>query len=266
MGSRQVEGENKYCSRYCCSVNIYAAITVKKKYKNVFNYHFNRGIRTYGKAEIWYDESSRLGDIYLQSFEDAPPVVEKRNGQTFVKIKDILTTDKELEVAADLVVLVTGMVPRKDDSIGNLLKIPKGRDKFYNEIHMKLRPVETVIDGITIAGAGQGPKNIMESMNSALAAATKSFSLIDAGELALEPTVARVNKEACHYCDKCDEACPYSAISKVEINGKTVAEVNPAVCKGCGMCLPVCPDNAMELIGMSDQDVEQMIDALVSTS
>lgn len=264
VGSRQVEGENKYCSRYCCSANIHLAITIKKKYNNIYNYHFNRGIRTYGKAEIWYDESSRLGDIYLQSFENDPPVVEERDGRTYVKIKDVLTTNKELEVAADLVVLVTGMVPRKNDSIGNLLKIPRGRDNFFNEIHMKLRPVETVIDGITIAGASQGPKNITESMNSALAAATKSFSLIDSGELALEPTVARVDESACEWCDKCANACPYSAIQKTEQKGRSIAAVNPAVCKGCGMCLPVCPENALDMIGLSDLDVERMIDALVS--
>ena len=175
----------------------------------------------------------------------------------------MLTSDRELEVEADLVVLVTGMVPRKDNSIGNLLKIPKGRDKFFNEIHMKLRPVETVIDGVTIAGASQGPKNIMESMNSALAAATKSFSLVDAGELALEPTVAEVDETTCEWCGKCDEACPYSAFEKVEKDGKFIAQVNPAVCKGCGMCLPVCPSNSLNLIGLTDNDVESMIDALI---
>lgn len=263
VGSRQVNGENKYCSRYCCTTNIHMAITVKKKYKNVHNFHFNRGIRTYGKAEVLYDESSRLGDIYLQSFEDNPPTVEKVGGQTIVKINDILTSKKELEVLADLVVLVTGMEPRKDNSIGNLLKVPKGRDKFFNEIHMKLRPVETVIDGVTIAGTSQGPKNIMESMNSALAAATKSFTLVASGELALEPTVAVVDESACEWCGKCDEACPYSAFEKTEIDGKFIAKVNSSVCKGCGMCLPVCPTNALNLIGLNDKDVESMIDALI---
>lgn len=265
VGSRQVDGENKYCSRYCCTVNIHTAITVRKKYKNIYNYHFNRGIRTYGKQEVWYDESSRLGDIYLQSFEHDPPVVEKKGDETLVRVKDVLTTDKELEVAADLVVLVTGMVPRKDNSIGSLLKIPKGRDNFFNEIHMKLRPVETVIDGVTIAGASQGPKNVMESVNSALAAATKSFSLVDSGELALEPTVAEVDEKACEWCGKCDDACPYSAFGKIEKDGKFIASVNSSVCKGCGMCLPVCPSNSLNLIGLTDKDVENMIDALIQT-
>jgi len=263
VGSRQVDGDNKYCSRYCCTATIHAAIGVKKKFKNIHNFHFNRGIRTYGKQEVLYEESSRLGDIYLQSFENDPPIIEKVGEETIVRIKDVLTKDQELEVAADLVVLVTGMTPRKDNSIGNLLKIPKGRDQFFNEIHMKLRPVETVIDGVTIAGASQGPKNIMESMNSALSAATKSFSLINSGELALEPTIAVVNEDACEWCSKCEESCPYNAFEQVEKNSKMIAQVNASVCKGCGMCLPVCPSNALDLIGLTDQDVENMIDALI---
>ena len=263
VGSRQVDGNNKYCSRYCCTATIHSALTAKNKFKDIYNYHFNRGIRTYGKQEVLYDESSRKGDIYLQSFEDAPPVIEKKGDKAIVKIVDILTNNRELEVEADLVVLVTGMVPRKDNSIAGLLKVPKGRDNFFNEIHMKLRPVETVIDGITIAGASQGPKNIMESMNSALSAATKSFSLVNSGELALEPTVAKIDKEACEWCGKCDEACPYSAFTKVEYNGKLIAEVNETICKGCGMCLPVCPVNAIDLTGFTDDEVESMIDALV---
>lgn len=262
VGSRQVDGENKYCSRYCCTSVIHSANTIKKKYKGVYNYHFNRGIRTYGKQEIIYEESLKNGDIYLQSFEYDPPVVEKKGGKTIVTIEDILTGKKELSVEADLVVLVTGMVPRRDNFIGKLLKVPRGRDKFFNEIHMKLRPVETVIDGVTIAGASQGPKNVMESMNSALSAASKSFSLISSGELELEPTVATVAQSVCEWCGKCQEACPYDAFIKMEKEGKIVAEVNTAVCKGCGMCLPVCPADAIELIGLTSEEVESMIDVL----
>jgi len=267
VGSRQVDGENKYCSRYCCTAVIHSAITAKKKYKDINNYHFTRGIRTYGKQEVLFDEASMQGDVFLQSFEYDPPEVKREGDKTIVSINDILTLKKELSVEADLVVLVTGMTPRKDNAIGNLLKIPKGRDKFFNEIHMKLRPVETVIDGITIAGSCQGPKNITESMNSALSAATKSFSLINSGELELEPTVAKINQETCTWCGKCDEACAYTgAIIQLELGNKQVAQINSGVCKGCGMCLPVCPVDAIDLIGLSNEEVESMIDALIPVS
>ena len=128
---------------------------------------------------------------------------------------------------------------------------------------MKLRPVETVIDGITIAGACQGPKNIMESINSALSAATKSFSLVASGELALEPTIATVNQVSCSWCGKCEDACPYNAFTKIEVDGKLIASVNESICKGCGMCLPVCPEDAINLIGYTDKEMENMIDALI---
>jgi heterodisulfide reductase subunit A2 len=262
VGSRQVEGDNKYCSRYCCTSAIHAAIQAKKKFGKINNFHFSRGIRTYGKQEALYSESLKDGDIYLQSYEDDPPAVSSNNGKTVVRINDILTGKKEVSVTADLVVLITGMVPRSDNSIAAIFKLPRGRDKFFNEIHMKLRPVETVIDGITICGASQGPKNIMESSNSALSAATKSFSYVNKGKLELEPIIAQIDKDLCTWCGACVEECPFDAIRMVKDEKKDVAAVNNSVCKGCGMCLPVCPVNAINLIAYSDNEIESMIDAL----
>ena len=46
------------------------------------------------------------------------------------------------------------------------LKLPVGNDGFFNEIHPKLRPVETVVDGVFICGACQSPKNSAESVAS----------------------------------------------------------------------------------------------------
>jgi heterodisulfide reductase subunit A len=264
VGSRQTDGENTYCSRNCCTSTIHAAVTAKQKFADINNYHFNRGLRTYGKQEILYADSLRSGDIYLQSYEDGLPTVITEGKKTIVKINDILTNGREIEVEADLVVLVTGMVPRADNTIGSLFKIPKGRDKFYNEVHMKLRPVETVIDGITIAGACQGPKNIAESVNSALSAATKSYSILSKGELETDPLVAIIDPEKCTWCGACEAACPFDAILKVEKDGKTIAEINNTVCKGCGMCAPVCDPDAVNLIACSSKEIMSMIDALVT--
>jgi len=262
VGSRQIEGENKYCSRYCCTSAIFAAIHTKNKFENINNFHFTRGIRTYGKQELLYAESLKKGDIYLQSYEDDPPVVTMVNDKTLVSINDILTSKNKMSVEVDLVVLVTGMVPRADNSVASLFKLPKGRDKFFNEIHMKLRPVETVIDGVTICGACQGPKNIMESVNSALSAAAKSFSYVSKGALELEPIIAKIDKDNCTWCGQCAEACPFDAIKMVKDEKKNIAAINNSVCKGCGMCLPVCPTDAIDLVAYSNREIESMIDAL----
>lgn len=262
VGSRQIEGDNKFCSRYCCTSVIHAATQTKKKFKEINNYHFTRGIRTYGKQEVLYGESLKNGDIYLQSYEDAPPLVEKDNNKIIVSIDDILTGRKNLSVEADLVVLVTGMVPRSDNVVASIFKLPKGRDNFFNEIHMKLRPVETVIDGMTICGACQGPKNIMESVNSALSAAAKSFSYVSKGELALEPIISQIDNNLCTWCGICAEACPFDAIRMDKHNLKDIAIINNSVCKGCGMCLPVCPSDAIDLVAYSNREIESMIDTL----
>lgn len=263
VGSRQTDGENTYCSRNCCTSTIHAAVTARQKFSHIQNYHFNRGLRTYGKQEILYADSLRQGDIYFQSYEDGLPVVSVEGKKTIVKVNDILTNNREIVLEADLVVLVTGMVPRADNSVGSLFKLPKGRDKFYNEVHMKLRPVETVIDGITIAGACQGPKNIAESVNSALSAATKSYSIISKGEVESQPLVATIDPAKCSWCGACEEACPFDAILKVDKDGKTIAEINNTVCKGCGMCAPVCEPDAVDLIACSSAEIMSMIDALV---
>lgn len=264
VGSRQVDGENKYCSRYCCTSTIFTSIDLHKKFSGIQSYHINKGIRTYGKQEIIYEQSSQQGDIYLQFIDTQPPVVEKTNGQSTVKLKDILTDGEEIEVAADLIVLVTGMVPRENKKLIEVLKIPTGRDKFFNEIHNKLRPVETVIDGIFIAGASQAPKNIRHSLMSSLAASGKADALIGSGELELEPLVAVVDEDKCEWCDKCSEVCPYDAISKMELkDGKFVAHINEALCKGCGTCTTVCPEDALDIVGFSNNEIETMIDSFL---
>lgn len=262
VGSRQVKGDNKYCSRYCCTAAVQASLDVRAIAPEIENFHFHKGIRTYGKQELIYKESNSNGDVYIQFMDKKPPVVSASEGGISVKAQDVLTEKRESEVIADLVVLVTGMVPDSDTSIGNLFKLPRGRDNFYNEIHMKLRPVETVIDGITIAGTCQGPKNVMESVNSSLSAAAKSHSFVSKGELELEPIIAYVNADTCNWCDACSNACPYNAVAMVETAGGQKASINKSTCKGCGMCLPVCPSDSIELISFTNRDVEDMIDVL----
>ncbi|MFA6751946.1 MAG: FAD-dependent oxidoreductase [Fermentimonas sp.] len=262
VGSRQNEGGNTYCSRFCCTSVIHTSIEAKKKFKNIYNIHLNRGIRTYGKQELLYAESLKMGDIYLQFDQTTPPEITSNGKNSIVTVTDILSEGKKMSVEADLIVLVTGMVPRSDQSVGTMLKIPKGRDKFYNEVHIKLRPVETVIDGITIAGACQGPKNISESVNSALSAATKSFSYVSNGTLETEPIIAVINEDSCSWCGKCLEACPFDAIEKRNVNSREIAVVNSSVCKGCGMCAPVCPPDAINLIGYRNEEIISMIDVL----
>ncbi|HNX85679.1 MAG TPA: FAD-dependent oxidoreductase [Bacteroidales bacterium] len=261
VGMRQTNGNNKYCSRTCCTAAIHSSLVVHEKFKGVKAFHLYRDIRTYGKNEVLYERSSKAGDIYLLYQEKEPPVIEPRGDQLLIRVKDQLTRKRELELETDLVVLVTGMVSRSDSTtVADRLKIPIGNDRFFNEIHPKLRPVETVINGIFLGGSCQGPKNITESVQSSLAAAAKINAIISKETLFLEPIVARIDPKACTWCGKCKEVCEYEAIFQVETNGKLVASVNEPVCKGCGICGPVCPYDAIDLAQFSNAEIEGMID------
>jgi heterodisulfide reductase subunit A len=263
VGSRQTGDGNKYCSRFCCTAAIDTAILVSKKFKGINNFHFNRGIRTYGKQEILYHKSCENGDTYLQFDEEYPLIVEQKKGSTIVKVNDILTEGREMELEADLVVLITGMVPNEYSDLLDVLKVPVGRDSFFNEVHLKLRPVETVLEGIYIAGCCQGPKDVTESVKSSISAASKIGGLLWNGKIELEPVHIEIDKNSCEWCDRCADACSYDAIRKIKSNGKYIATVVVANCKGCGMCMPVCESNSISLLGYSDELMESMIDALV---
>jgi heterodisulfide reductase subunit A len=261
VGMRQSKGENKYCSRICCTSAIHSALVVHEKFPAIKTFHLYRDIRTYGKNEVLYERSSKSGDIYILYQESGPPVVELSEKNVKIKVKDQLTQQRELELETDLVVLVTGMVPRNDSrSVSEKLKIPIGSDGFFNEIHPKLRPVETVINGIFLGGCCQGPKNIPESIQSSLAAAAKINAIICKETIQLEPIIARIDPETCTWCGKCKEVCEYDAIFKIEANGKVMASVNEPVCKGCGICAPVCPADAIDIAQFTNAEIEGMID------
>ena len=271
VGSRQgedVEGGHAYCSRYCCTAAVHAALEAAAKGDpGLRQYHLYRDMRTYGKYELLWSESREKGSLYLRVPDDEPPVVEQLvSGALTVTARDLLTGGEEVAIPADLVVLVTGMVPRDNGELVSVLKLPVGNDGFLNEIHPKLRPVETVVDGVYICGACQSPKNSAEAVASGLAAVTQSGAILKRGFAELDPMVALVDTDACTWCGKCLEACPYDALEQVEADGKAVAEVIRTACKGCGGCVPVCPTEAIDLQGYTDAQIKAMIDGLLEVS
>jgi heterodisulfide reductase subunit A len=263
VGSRQ-PGGNEYCSRYCCTATAHASIKVAGLDPKIRQYHLYRDIRTYGFFELLYTEARKEGAVYVKYPDDAPPVIAReKSGGLVVTVRDLLSGDEELEIPVDLVVLVTGMVPRQNEELVGILKLPLGRDGFFNEIHPKLRPVETVVDGVLIAGTCQGPKNSAESVASGLAAVTQSASVLKKGVAELDPLVATVDPDKCTWCGKCVTACPYNAIEQLSLNGREVAAIAEAGCKGCGGCVPMCPENAIDLRGYTDAQITAMIDGLL---
>ncbi len=285
VGSRQVEGihepgpdgrVNDYCSRVCCTATLHAANEIRERFPDVSVFEFYQDIRTYGRGhEDYYENASKRGVLFFRYLAETPPVVTKANAPNgsplLVRVKDTLTFGEELEVPADLVVLATGMVPRNIDRLIEMLKLPRSADRFLQEVHPKLRPVELAVNGVFIAGTCQAPMDITESCAAASSVAAKTAALLGKGHIELDPFVARVNPELCRGEGKCVEECQYAqAVSLVErdVNGEKVkrAEVNAALCNGCGMCVAVCPHGAIQVEGWRLDQFEAMADAIAAWS
>lgn len=255
VGSRNEEHE--YCSRYCCVATLNAAICALEKFRKIRVYHIYRDIRAYGKYEKYYEDAGKNGMLFFKFDPEEPPVVERSGDKLIVKVKDLLTGGEEIEIPVDLVVLSVGMEVEEAE-IHQMLRVPFSRDGFLQEVHPKLKPVETAIGGVLIAGACQFPKDTVETAASASAAVGRACVYLVKGYAELEPYIAEIDQEKCNGCGICVEECPAGAI-KIE-NDK--AFINEALCKGCGACGALCPKEAINLKGYKYDQLRAMIDIL----
>ncbi len=283
VGSRQIptiheEDEtgylNEYCSRTCCTATLHAANTVRENYPGTRVFDFYRDIRTYGRGqEELYERASKNRILFLRYEPAEAPVVERNNGSNgyplSVKVNDTLTFGEEVEVPVDLVVLAVGMEPNNVSNLVEMMKLPVGADRFLQEVHPKLRPVELSVAGILLAGTCQSPMDTGEACNGASSAAVKASSLLGRGYVELDPFVAEVDVEKCTGTGACVKACLREealSLVEMEVDGKKVrrAEVNPALCNGCGACVAVCPENAINVKGWTLKQYEAMVDMIVA--
>ena len=175
-GSRDPDRYMPYCSRVCCMYTGKHARLYKHKVHDGQAYIFYMDIRSTGKGyeEFIQQGMEEEGILYLRGrvsriFRDGDKVV--------VWGADTLT-GKKVEISADMVVLATALIPQKDaKELAQKLGIPTDDYGFLTEVERKLRPVETRVEGIYLAGCAQGPKDIADAVAHANAAASKVQAL-----------------------------------------------------------------------------------------
>jgi heterodisulfide reductase subunit A len=259
-GSRDPAKGVRYCSKICCMYTAKHAMLYAHKVHEGSSRIFYMDIRAAGKG---YDEFTRraIEEDDAGYIRGRVSKVYQENGKLIVRGVDTLL-GKPVEVAADLVVLATAMLPQPDaKEFAKIVGIGYDEYGFFNEAHLKLRPVETATAGIYLAGACQSPKDIPDSVAQASAAASKVLGLFSREQLEREPIVATTNEATCSGCWGCVLACPYNAIEKKEIRDrsgnliKRVASVNPGLCQGCGTCVTFCRSNSIDLAGFTEKQI-----------
>jgi heterodisulfide reductase subunit A len=124
-----------------------------------------------------------------------------------------------------------------------------------------MRPVDTLTDGVYIAGCSQGPKDIADTVVQAKGAASSVSVLISQKKMSLDPIVSYNEERICRGCGECKLVCKFGAIELVKDDGRLVAKVNEVLCKGCGACVGACCNGAMTIKHFRDEQVMSMVEA-----
>jgi heterodisulfide reductase subunit A len=261
VGSRD-ENSNRYCSRVCCMYSLKLAHLIKEK-TNAEVYNFYIDIRTPGKGfEEFYNRVAEEGTHFIRGkVADVYPAPDN-NGRVILQAEDTLL-GRMRKIPVDMVVLAVGMEPHADaEEVRRKFNITCSNEGWFTERHPKLAPVNTFTDGIFLAGACQGPKDIPDTVAQAGAAAAEAMVLIDAGFVELEPNTAYIVEEDCSGCKTCLPLCPFSAISHLE--EKKIAEINEVLCKGCGTCVAACPSGSIHQNLFEDEEIYGEIEGVLA--
>lgn len=263
IGSRD-ENHHKYCSRVCCMYALKFAHLVKEK-TNAEVYQLYIDMRAFGKGyEEFYqrilDEGVNI--IRGKGAEVVPSMPgQDTEGALVVRCEDTLI-GKFREIPVDMVLLCTALEARTDAAdLGRKLNISRGADGWFIEAHPKLAPVSTTTDGVFLAGACQGAKDIPDTVAQGNAAAGQVVKLLNQGELYLDAAYAVIQEEFCSGCKLCNGLCPYTAITFNE--QKKVSEVNAALCKACGTCVAACPSGAIVARHFTDEQIYAQIEGML---
>ncbi|MEK7439602.1 MAG: FAD-dependent oxidoreductase, partial [Chloroflexota bacterium] len=259
VGSRTAE--RPYCSRLCCGQAVKNAMEIKKINPECEVYVLYRDIRTYGFMEQYYRQAREAGVLFLRYEADRPPQVgaglaPAHDGQPQglplqVTMHDAML-DSDVLIEADRVVLSVATVPQADaGEIAQLLKVPRTQDGFFQEAHLKLRPVDFANEGIFLCGMAHYPKKALtESATQAIAAAGRAATVLANRTIEIEPSISHVVEAKCDGCAYCVDPCPFKAITLIEYTNeagqiKKRVQVDETMCKGCGTCQATCPKGAI---------------------
>ncbi|MDI6852028.1 MAG: FAD-dependent oxidoreductase [Deltaproteobacteria bacterium] len=257
VGSR--EPDHPYCSRLCCSEAVKNAILLKQRYPFLDITVLYRDIRTYGFREDFYQQAKDMGVEFIPFDPDKPPQVESpRRRPLAIRVWDELL-NREVEVAADLLVLSAGIEAAPgSEQLAKLLGIPQTAGGFFQEIHLKLHPLETVAEGVFLCGLAHYPKNLGEAVAQAQAAAGRAAAVLFQTELTSGEIYARIDAGKCRRCLSCINLCPYGAI---RLSTSGVPEVQQEACRGCGTCTAACPALAISMSRFTEPELFGQIQA-----
>jgi heterodisulfide reductase subunit A len=257
--------DRNYCSRVCCSHSVKNALKLKEITPEMDITIIYRDMRTYGFKEDYYREASEKGVKFVRYEPDDKPEVEavEEEGRPVLRVTvtDFILGNK-LALDADLLALAAAVIPSATThEIAKLFKVVLNPDGFFQEAHVKLRPVDFAADGVFLCGIAHYPKHISETITQAYGAAGRAATILTKDSVVASGAICEVKENDCVSCGACISVCNYGAIEFVDTPRGKKARVNPVLCKGDGLCNSKCPTGAITLKHFTDEEILSQIDA-----
>ena len=258
--------ERNYCSRVCCSHSVKNALKLKELNPKMDIYILFRDMRTYGFSEDYYREAADQDVKFIRYEPQDKPQVEavEEDGRRILRVT---VTDpilgQRLVLDADLIALAAAVVPSAtNNEISRFFKVPLNSDGFFQEAHVKLRPVDFAAEGICLCGMAHYPKHLSEAISQAYAAAGRAVTILSKDSITASGAVCEVKESDCVSCGACISVCKYGAIEFYDTPQGRKARVNSVLCKGDGLCNSKCPTGAILLKHFTDEELLSQINTL----
>ena len=175
-GSRDKSMGISYCSRVCCMYAIKQAMLLSGSLPLADIIIYYMDIRAFGKGyEQFYQNAKAMGIEFVKG--KVATINEGENGGVALRYEaqggEGVTTANH-----DLVVLSLAMIPSWNPQ--GVCPVSSDSDCFIKTIHPKVSPTLTDMEGVFVAGAAAGPKDIVDTITEAGSAAMEASKYIEA--------------------------------------------------------------------------------------
>jgi heterodisulfide reductase subunit A len=257
--------ERNYCSRVCCGQSIKNALELKAVNPAMDIYILYRDMRSYGFKEDFYREAAAKDIRFVRYTTGDKPELAAVEEDGRQKLRVAVTDHvlgKRLLINADILQLAAAVIPSSTSTeVAKLFKVAMNPDGFFQEAHVKLRPVDSAVDGVFLCGSAHYPKHITETISQGYGAAGRAATVLIKDSVTASGAICEVDEKACETCGACISLCTYGAVEFVDTPKGKKARVNPILCKGDGLCTSRCPTGAIFLKHYTDEEILNQIDA-----
>jgi heterodisulfide reductase subunit A len=181
-GSRDKSMGMPYCSRVCCMYAIKQAMLLSGALPLADITIYYMDIRAFGKGyEQFYQNALAMGIQFVKA--KVASISPREDGNVVVHYEGQGADGGVTSATHDLAVLSLGMIPGWNPS--GQCAVSTGADGFVKTVMPKIAPTLTDMEGVFVAGVAAGPKDIVDSIAEAGAAAMEAAKYLTASRRAV---------------------------------------------------------------------------------